>query len=168
MGGLRILSCVLLGTIALMCLYRISLHLYRHYYKGLRARFFLHIVHPRLFSRPFLLNPTRADTILYLVHWTATGICNAYNVGTLAEAGLRAGKIALIHLVPLFAAPHLSLSSDLLGWTLASSYRLHRALGLMAAAQGIFHCAISIHAIPIPTVVGAACLTVYEFRLYHC
>jgi len=132
-------------------------HIYRHQIQGWSR---LHIAYPRLFSKPFLFNPTRADTLFYLAHWSITGFCNAYCVSDLSDAGHRAGTVALLHLIVLFASPQICLTSQLLGLTLSSSYRLHRALGSMAVAQTLFHSIVLMKQISLTTPVGASTLTV--------
>jgi len=120
----------------------------------------VHIAYPRLFSKPFLFNPTRADSLFYLAHWSITGFCNAYCVSDLSDAGHRVGNVALLHLILLFASPRICLTSQLLGLTLSSSYRLHRALGSMAVSQTLFHSVVLMKQISLTTPVGASTSTV--------
>lgn len=67
---------------------------------------------------------------------------------TISQAGLRAGTLAMINLIPLFAVPHLSTLADLLGVTLSTFRQIHRSAGVMAVMLTIFHLLVMIASQP--------------------
>ncbi|KAM4063629.1 ferric reductase like transmembrane component domain-containing protein [Hirsutella rhossiliensis] len=74
-----------------------------------------HLVYrPALGSR-ILVDWSRADILTRLVYLTATIFCLCFNSHDIASAGLRAANLSLIHMVLLFASPHLDSLSNALG-----------------------------------------------------
>lgn len=140
----EIYACILLGSIGLLVIIRVLMMLSYQTRRSLYGRILRQFVYPRLLRQDWFLNPTRAEFVLYALHWTMTAFFNLYRVDSIAEAGLRAGSIALVHLVPLLAIPQLSMWSHYLGLSLSACQAAHRAFGYMATAQGIFHAIVSI------------------------
>ena len=160
---MQIFACGLLGLLSLLILaHTLShlLHISRERRSAVYGKLLRHLLYPRLFTNHHSANPTKAAALLYITHWIGTGFCNAWGIRTTSEAGLRAGSIAIIHLIPLLMAPQLSFASDVLGVPLATYERLHRSLGLMAAVQGIFHGLVAIGSTARHGTVWATSLTV--------
>jgi Ferric reductase like transmembrane component len=63
----------------------------------------------------------------------------AFEFSTISKAGLQAGNLSLVNMIPLFAGAHLSFLADLLGLPLDAYRRVHRSAGLMTFALILFH-----------------------------
>ena len=147
MDAQKIYTAAFLGFFALFFLRRNVPHWSDVFCRPLARRVLRHLVYPRIFrSRQlFNLNPTRAEFLFHIVHWAATATGNAYGVHNLLDAGLRAGQMSIIHLLPLFAFRQLSSVADLFGVSLSLTYTVHRSIGIMASIQGVVHAVISLH-----------------------
>lgn len=95
---------------------------------------------PRMRKGRHFLNPSRAQVLAVVVHWTVTGFYNIYRVHTLADAAERAGRSALLHIVLLLAPNHIFLVSHLFGSSLTTAKYTHSMLGCMSVLQGALHC----------------------------
>jgi hypothetical protein len=60
----------------------------------------------------------------------------------------------MINLIPLFAVPHLSTLTDLLGVTLSTFQQIYRSAGVMAVMLTIFHVLAMIASQPSFPLVG--------------
>lgn len=102
--------------------------------------FFKHLALPYLFRRRRLWGPlTRLDAILYTVYLGGTFTCNILGVSNFAEASLRAGSLAVLHLLPVVFVPQLSIAAEIFGLSLSTYRRLHRVLGFMSIVQSALH-----------------------------
>lgn len=156
----REFACAVLGPCALFILFHLLSLISQFARRRLYTRLLHYVIYPRLFPGRHLINPTRAEVGLHLAHWALTAFCNIYGIATISQAGLRAGFIAIVHLVPLLAASQMSFVSSLSGASLSTVLSAHQSFGHMAAAQGIFHSIVSFHALPLPTLAGSTRLTV--------
>ncbi|PVH67378.1 hypothetical protein DL98DRAFT_643971, partial [Cadophora sp. DSE1049] len=57
----------------------------------------------------------------------------------IAKAGVRAGNLSLINMIPLFSGPHLGSLADLLGISLSTFRLMHRSAGIMSCSLVLFH-----------------------------
>jgi len=141
----QILAYILLGAVSLAVVLRLYRFLAHGPFRRLVSWILHYVVYPRLFPGHHLFNPARINAIMYCLHWTGTLFCNIYRIGTLTEAGRRAGSIAMVHLVPLLATPQLGICAEIFGLSITSIRLLHEAFGLMAAAQSGLHTAVAMH-----------------------
>ena len=98
-----------------------------------------HLLLPTVFRGRHIINPTRVEVLCHLLHWTAAIIYNTWNVDSINQAALRAGQLALIHLVPLLITYQLAFVSSVLGISLNIVGKVHQSLAVMALVQGILH-----------------------------
>jgi hypothetical protein len=109
-------------------------------FKGVTIWISKHIVYPYAIDRHRVIGPwTRATVALHLVYIGLNVFCLGFQASSASTAGLRAGTLSLINLVPLFAGPHLSFLADMLGLSLISFHRIHRSAGWMSFAMALFH-----------------------------
>ena len=73
-----------------------------------------------------------------LMPWHSS-LCLGVHVSSIATAGVQAGNLSLINLIPLFLGPHLSFLADILGVSLSTFRRIHRSAGLMSLGLVLFH-----------------------------
>lgn len=64
------------------------------------------------------------------------------------EVGKRAGNLALINMIPLFAGPHISSLADALGVSLVSARQIHRSAAIMASGLVLVHFLLTLAATP--------------------
>ena len=99
-----------------------------------------HLVLRNLISRYTLAGPwSRYGVALHATYVAANACCVAVRARTVAEAGLRAGHMSLINLIPVLAGGHLSFLSDIVFLGVSRIRQIHKAAGLMACAQMVFH-----------------------------
>ncbi len=101
-----------------------------------------HVLLPRLFRGRHIFNPTRTELLCHLLHWTAVIVYSTWDVDSLSGAALRAGQLAVIHVVPLLITYQLGFVSRLLGLSFNVTGRVHQSLAFMALVQSILHSAI--------------------------
>ena len=113
------------------------------------ARIFL--TYPYIIRRHGWWAPwTLGDIIIQLVY---LGI-NLYCLGcskNVQKAGLRAGILCLINLIPTFLGPHIGFLADLLGLSLGAFRQMHRSAGLMSFGLVILHAVAAV--LPKPVFV---------------
>ncbi len=101
---------------------------------------FKHLTYSYFLNRHRLLGPwSRTDVLVQLIYITINVFCLSFRVSTISKAGLQAGNLSLVNMIPLFAGTHLSFLADLLGFPLNSYRRVHRSAGLMVFALILFH-----------------------------
>jgi len=99
-----------------------------------------HLMYPYLIGRHRILGPwSRAVVFIQLIYITGNIFCIGFRVSTIAEAGRRAGTLAVVNMIPLFAGPHLAFLADLLAVPLRIIRRVHRSVGIMAFLLGVVH-----------------------------
>ena len=102
-----------------------------------------HLTYPYFIHRHRLLGPwTRSGILIQLTYIALNAFCLGFRVSTLSKAGLRAGNLSLVNMIPLFASPHLSFLADILGFRLGTYRRVHRSAGVMSFALLLFHALI--------------------------
>lgn len=120
MDILRILSCILLGPTAVLILLRTVFINLPPIPPEARSKSPITCDLPTAVLQAICAKPYGSRRSTLSDHWTVTGLFNGYSVQTPSDAGFRAGTIAIIDLVPLLAAPHLSFAAGLLGLTFSS------------------------------------------------
>ena len=111
----------------------------RKYWHLISRRMVKHVLLPRLFRDKHLVNPTRVEVLCHLLHWTAVIIYNTWDVDSFGRAALRAGELAIIHIVPLLITYQLAFVSSLLGLSLNVVEKVHQSLAAMVFLQGCLH-----------------------------
>lgn len=94
-----------------------------------------HVLLPRIFHSRHMINPSRVEVLCHLLHWTAVIVYNTWNVDSLGQAALRAGLLAIIHVVPLLITYQLGFVSSVLGISLNLVGKLHQSLAVMVLVQ---------------------------------
>lgn len=79
------------------------------------------------------------DVFIFLSYFGANVACVFVAFPGLPKAGLRAGRLALVNLVVLYAGPHLSFLADILNVPLSTYRRIHLTVGLTVFILAIFH-----------------------------
>ena len=140
MHPVQIYSFIVGGILALLFLYQASANIVSWVQRRTIFYIFKYLIYPVFFKRHLLLGPTsRWQTILMVLYWAGTAVCNVIGVKSLSEAGLRAGSISVFHLIPLLLSDRLPLAADFLGLSPQSFQRAHTSVGFMATTQGIIH-----------------------------
>lgn len=98
-----------------------------------------HLVYRPVLRSRFLVNWSRADILTQLAYLGLTIFCLYFRCRNLSSAGLRAANLSLIHMVLLFASPHLDPLSNTLGLRWRPVRRLHASVGVMASILLILH-----------------------------
>jgi hypothetical protein len=103
------------------------------------------LIYPYILYRHRLLGPwSGADILVQLICIAGNICCFEFWDTTISKAGLRAGTLATINLIPLFAVPHLSTLADQLGVTLSTFRQIHQSVGEIAVILTIFHLLVMI------------------------
>ncbi|QMW37012.1 hypothetical protein G4B11_000248 [Aspergillus flavus] len=104
------------------------------------------ILYARHLSLPFVVRRhqfwgpwTRVGIFLHVSYAAINVFLVFFRKQSLADAGCRAGELALINLIFPLSTIHLSYLADLLGITWCTCCRIHRATGWMAIALLSFH-----------------------------
>lgn len=129
-----------LGTFVLTFLVYQFIRLWRQLQRPVARWFTQHVTMPRIRQGRHFLNPSRAQVLSVVLHWTVVGFYNIYQVHTVVEAAKRAGRSALLHAVLLLAPNHTFLMSYLFGSSLLTATFMHSMLGSMSVLQGSLHC----------------------------
>ncbi|EMC97298.1 hypothetical protein BAUCODRAFT_23621 [Baudoinia panamericana UAMH 10762] len=144
MDLILIIAIILLGPLLLASTLRLALRVGRHCSRKAYIWLLYHVVYPRILPGDMhLVNPSRAEILLLLLHWSITGFFNAYDIHSRTEFSRRAGQIAVLHMLPLLASQPLSLLADILGMSLHTLLYGHTVFGVMAALQGVLHAIFS-------------------------
>ncbi|CZT07745.1 related to FRE2 Ferric (and cupric) reductase [Rhynchosporium graminicola] len=99
-----------------------------------------YLTYPRLVHRHRFLGPwSPVVVIMQLVYIAANIFCVTFPASSIAEIGRRAGTLAVINMVPLFAGPHFAFLEDILGTSLATIHLIHRSAGIMTFSLSIVH-----------------------------
>ncbi|KFY19587.1 hypothetical protein V493_07902, partial [Pseudogymnoascus sp. VKM F-4281 (FW-2241)] len=94
---------------------------------------------------------SRAGVLLQLIYTTLNLFCVGFRVSTISGAGLRAGSLAVVNMIPLFAGAHLAFFADQLGVSLKTIRAVHRSVGFMAFSLGLFHVLVIVASnVPFP------------------
>ena len=94
---------------------------------------------------------SRASVLLQLIYIAGNITCislgvshSRLQISTLSQAGLRAGTLSTINLIPLFVGPHLGSLVDLLGVNPSAIQQIHRLAGVMAVLLAVFYTLVAI------------------------
>jgi hypothetical protein len=99
-----------------------------------------YLIYRYLIHRHQLLGPwTLADVLIQLLYIGINSLCLGFRFPSIATAGIRAGNLSLINLVPLFLGPHLSFLADIIGVSFSTFRNIHRSAGLMSLGLVVFH-----------------------------
>lgn len=102
-----------------------------------------YLAYPYLLRRHRFLGPwTTIDALTQVVYIASNFFCVGFRASDIAQAGVRAGSLSLINLIPLFLGPHLGFLTNVLGVSLRTITRIHRYSGLMACTLMAFHMAV--------------------------
>ena len=97
------------GILGLVILTRLVLRMTRGLKDHILIIFLQHVLYPFLIKRHRLLGPwSRASLLFQAMYLSTTILCLSYKVSDLSEAGIRAGTLSLINIIPLFSGLHLS------------------------------------------------------------
>jgi hypothetical protein len=106
-----------------------------------------HLSLPFVVHRHQLWDPwTRASLFLHISYVAVNVFLVFFHTQLLADAGRRAGELALINLIFPLSTIHLSYLADLLGITWRTCRRIHRATGWLAIAMLLFHIVATLQA----------------------
>lgn len=101
---------------------------------------FKHLIYRHFLRRHRFLGPwTPADILIQLVYIAINSYCLGFWESPISRAGLRAGNLSLINMMPLFLGPHLSFPASLFGVSLDTYRLVHRSAGLMSVILLLFH-----------------------------
>jgi hypothetical protein len=85
---------------------------------------------------------TVAATVAQSMYIIGNIISISLGVSSLSEVALRAGKMALVNLIPLFLSPHLGTLADFFGISLRSFRKVHGSVGVMSFVLTLVHVCI--------------------------
>lgn len=144
MNALNIYAIVAGGILASFCVARAASSLMR-WTKMLDVLIHQHLAFPFLLRRHRFFGPwSRGSVLLHLSYITVNVFLVFFRHDSLTASCHRAGALALINLIFLLSAVHLSFLADVLGITLQSCKRVHRAVGWMTLALQAFHITVVI------------------------
>lgn len=99
-----------------------------------------HLTYRYVLSRHWILGPwTRRGVIVQLVYIAVNIFCASFRASTITDVGLRAGTLAVVNMIPLFAAPHLAFAADWIEMSLRTIRIVHRSAGFMTFFLGLLH-----------------------------
>lgn len=99
-----------------------------------------HLTYRYVVSRHWILGPwTGANVVVALVYIAVNSFCVGFGASTIADVGSRAGTLAVVNMIPLFAATHLAFASDCIGLSLRSIRIVHRSAGFMTFFLSLLH-----------------------------
>lgn len=108
------------------------------------------IVRRRLWRRRALWGPMGCFRMfLHILHVAGTLVCNVVGVHDWSEASLRAGSLALLHIIPTLVSPHLSLVAHYMGVPISIMNIFHVSAGFMVLLQSVIHVIISIKTVSL-------------------
>lgn len=108
-----------------------------------------HVSYTYLIHRHRYLGPwTPADVLVQVAYAAGNIFCLSFHATSTMEVGKRAGSMALINMIPLFAGPHLSSLADVLGVSLVTARQVHRSAAFMTSALVLVHLLFALAATP--------------------
>ena len=116
---------------------------------NIRSRFSSAVTHyllyPHLLPRNRFLPPLApAEVFFQTALLAANTLAIVFRCTDVQDAARRAGRLALVNMVPLSAGPHLAALADLLDISLARHRALHRLIGWTAFALLAFHALVPV------------------------
>lgn len=121
-----------------------------------------HFTYPYILHRHQILGPwTRAGIVLQLAYLALNVFCIAVfdlswhglKACTFAEAGDRAGTLAIVNTIPLYAGFHHAFAADVLGLPLKTIRAIHRTTGWMACGLLLLHAMVAASQASLPLSV---------------
>jgi hypothetical protein len=92
-----------------------------------------YFVYPKIIDRHQYFGPwSVANVLLLLIYVAINAFCVAFRYKDIKSVGLRAASLSLINMIPALAGHHLNFLADILGISLNSCQRFHRASGMMS------------------------------------
>jgi hypothetical protein len=126
-----------------------------------------YLKYPYLVRRHRFVGPwTCADIIIQLVYIAGNSFCLGFRVSNIAKAGVRAGNLSLINMIPLFLGPHLGFLADILGISLSTFQLIHRSARMMSCSLVLFHLLtmlVSNTSFPLRGIVNLSAVVVSTF-----
>lgn len=83
-----------------------------------------------------------------MVYLAGNVLCLSFQASSTVEVGKRAGRMALVNMVPLFAGSHISSLADALGVRLVTARLLHRSIAAMVSVLVLVHLLFALAAAP--------------------
>ena len=104
-----------------------------------------HLSYTYLVGRHRFVGPwSRAGVLIQLFYVSINIFCLLFRASKVSDAGLRAGKLSLINMIPLLSGPHHGFMADFLGISLTTYRAIHRSGGLMTIVLASCHILISL------------------------
>lgn len=103
-----------------------------------------HLIWPRVFNSRHAWDPTRAQLLVLLAHWSIVAFYNIFRVKTLSQASAKSAQLSLLHIIPLLIPSQVAYVSHILDIPLHQSRFVHTILGIMAILQGSVHCVLEL------------------------
>jgi hypothetical protein len=104
-----------------------------------------HFIYPYALNRHRGIGPwSRATVLIQLAYFTVNIFCLGFRISSVSKAGLRAGNLSLINLIPVFAGPHQGFLADRIGVSLSQLRRIHQSTGLMSFSLALFHVLVAV------------------------
>ena len=89
-----------------------------------------HLIYRYVLDRHRFVGPwSRAHIFVQLIYIAGNICCFRFQDTTISQVELRAGALAIINLILLFAVPHLGTLADLLSVTIRTFRQIHRSTG---------------------------------------
>lgn len=98
-----------------------------------------HLVWPTVFNSRHAWDPTRAQLLVLVAHWSLVAFYNIFRVETLSQASAKAAQLSLLHIIPLLIPSQVAFVSYILDISLHQARVAHIMLGTMAIVQGTVH-----------------------------
>ena len=99
-----------------------------------------YFAYPELVRRHRYIGPwSPADVVLQMCYVAINVFCLSFKTTSVQMAGLRAGTLSLVNMIPLFAGFHISFIADILGIRLALYRLIHRSAGTMSIILLVLH-----------------------------
>ncbi|KAH8655614.1 hypothetical protein BX600DRAFT_356869, partial [Xylariales sp. PMI_506] len=109
----------------------------------------IYILARKLFSYGYILQRHRwigpwsiGSVLVQSVFVIVNLFCLLFRASSSSESSLRAGRLALINMAPLFLGPHLGFLADSLGVSLRTFHKVHCSSGLMSFSLTLIHVCI--------------------------
>ena len=82
---------------------------------------------------------TVLEATLLLIYLGVNGFFLGFRIGSIKELSSRAGKLAILNMLPLLTGTRLAMSADLLGCSTRTQFVLHKWLSMTATFEALLH-----------------------------
>lgn len=89
-------------------------------------------------SRP-VLNTGYIELLCHIAHWVFAMVYDLCRVHTITQLRSRTAQLAIVHLTFLMASFDVAFVANIMGASLSTAMKFHKALGTMAALQATLH-----------------------------